>query len=101
VDVVRNYLADIANRIMRLVPKEDLPQEDVSSLFLVYAVLLLAKGCEVTASDVHNAWVAWMAPRDPNHEALVPFEALPHEIALADEPFVNAILAAAREVLQG
>lgn len=93
------YLATLANEIRMRVPSDDLPDEDTRGLFLGYAVLLLAKGDDVTASDVHNAWVAWMAGREPNHEALVPFEQLDAEAAEMDDPFVEAIRAVAQQGL--
>ena len=54
------HLDAVASDIRGAVPSDALPNEDTSSLFLLYAVLLLAKGEEVTREDVHNAWVAWM-----------------------------------------
>lgn len=91
------YLATLASHIRARVPRDDLPEEDSYGLFLGYAVLLLAKGEDVTASDVHNAWVAWMAGREPTHEALVQYEQLDAEAAEMDKPFVQAIRAVARQ----
>jgi hypothetical protein len=34
-------------------------------LFLMYAVLLRAKGAGVTASDVHDVWSAWAESEGP------------------------------------
>lgn len=90
-----NYLERVADEIRREVAAGDLPEDDPSPLFLVYAVLLLAKGSSVTAQDVHNAWVAWTSPRDPTHESLVPFEQLSAETRSEDSPFVAAIRAVA------
>jgi hypothetical protein len=92
------YLARLAERIRQAVPAEALPDEDTSGLFLIYAVLLLAKGEEVTREDVHNAWVAWMTSRGEAHEAIVPFEELPLETRGEDSPFVAAIRAVARSL---
>ncbi|WP_425547664.1 DUF7701 domain-containing protein [Brevibacterium daeguense] len=39
--------------------------ESTESLFLMYAVLMRTKGAETTASDVHDAWSAWMSGVDP------------------------------------
>lgn len=93
-----NYLDDLAVRIRAAVPPSDLPHDDTLGLFRTYAVLLLAKGEEVNASDVHNAWVAWMAGRDRNHRSLVPFQALPAAVADDDEPYVSAIRSVARSL---
>jgi hypothetical protein len=56
-----------------------------------FSVLLLAKGTGVTAEDVHNAWVAWILPRDQTHESLVPFAQLSAQTQSEDLPFVEAI----------
>lgn len=68
-----------------------LPAEDTTGLFLMYAVLLLAKGEEVTREDVHNAWVAWMVGKGAEHESLVPYGNLPADTQAEDSPFVLAI----------
>lgn len=93
-----NYLNDIATKIKAGVPANDLPHEETEGLFRIYAVLLLAKGEYVTREDVHNAWVAWMTPRDPRHPSLVPSDQLKTDIAADDEPYVRAIHAAARSL---
>ncbi|HUN77912.1 MAG TPA: hypothetical protein VMU32_03235 [Solirubrobacteraceae bacterium] len=85
------YLDALADEIRRAVAADALPDEDTSSLFRVYAVLLLAKGEKVTREDVHNAWVAWMLDKGKTHESLVPFAELPPETQAEDSPFVVAI----------
>ena len=91
-----NYLDAIADKIRAAVPAHDLPHDDTSDLFRMYALLLLAKGEDVDATDVHNAWVAWMAGHDAAHESLMPFEALSDDVASEDEPYVKAIQVVAR-----
>jgi ABC-type oligopeptide transport system substrate-binding subunit len=91
-----NYLDEIGGRIRAEVPPGDLPHDDTTSLFRLYAVLLLAKGEEVTAADVHNAWSAWMADRDDAHESLVPYVELPSEVSAQDRPYIVAIQTVAR-----
>ena len=86
-----NYLDDVANRIRSAVPPGDLPHDDTRNLFRLYALLMLAKGDKVDAEDVHNAWVAWMAEREPDHESLLPFADLPADVAAQDAPYVEAI----------
>lgn len=87
-----NYLDAVALMIREEVPIEALPDHsDAMPLFRTYAVLLEALGQEVSARDVHNAWVAWMLDRDEIHDALVPYEALAPEVAKQDLPFVQAI----------
>lgn len=80
--------------------KECLPQgvdapEDSDDLFLMYAVLLRAKGTEAEASDVHDAWSAWMLRVDPDHESIRPFDELDLETRGEDGPFLVAIREAA------
>jgi hypothetical protein len=89
------YLDDLADQIRQRVAAAALPDANTDSLFRLYAVLALAKGDAVTPADVHNAWAAWMQELDPRHGALVPFSALDAKTQQADEPFVQAIRAAA------
>ncbi len=90
-----NYLARDAHRIRTALPGGVEVPEGSDSLFLIYAVLLRAKGAAVTAEDVHNAWAAWMTTRDPEHEAIRPFGELDAEARAEDSPFVAAIRGAA------
>ena len=89
-----SYLDDVASEIRGEVPP-DLRGEDTEGLFRLYAVLALAKGGAVTARDVHNAWVAWMQERDPDHKSIRPFTELDRDTRRADDPFVVAIRRAA------
>ncbi len=91
------YLDAVAGEIRRAVPGDALPNDDTAALFLTYAVLLLAKGQEVTREDVHNAWVAWMIGKGENHESMVPFAELPPETQAEDSPFMVAIRTVARK----
>ncbi|CAI3799481.1 DUF7701 domain-containing protein [Pseudarthrobacter sp. MM222] len=93
-----NYVDEVAALIRAEVPPHKLPEEDTRTLFRSYAVLLFAKGQEVTSSDVHNAWVAWMSEREPNHDALVPFDELDKAVAMEDEPYAAAIRAVSRSM---
>jgi hypothetical protein len=85
------YLDSIADRIRAHIAEEKLPRENVEELFRLYAVLLLAKGLDVTQSDVHNVWAVWTAERTPEHESLVPYTELPSDIQEEDRVFVDAI----------
>lgn len=94
------YLDALAEEIRRAVSPSALPDEDTTGLVLSYAVLLLAKGEDVTREDVHNAWVAWMSSKghgDESHESMVPFSELPPETQAEDSPFVIAIRTVARK----
>jgi len=90
------YLDAVAEDIRRAVPPAAMPDEDTSDLFLLYAVLLLAKGEAVTREDVHNAWVAWMESKGAEHELMVPFAELSLGTQGEDSPFVLAIRSVAR-----
>jgi hypothetical protein len=93
-----SYLDDVAARIRRHVPADALPEGDLDALFRLYAVLALAKGEAVTAEDVHNAWAAWMQASDAGHASIRPFAELDHATRAADDPYVEAIRATAREL---
>lgn len=95
------YLDQVAATIREAVPVDALPEGDTTNLFLLYAVLLLAKGEDVTRRDVHNAWVAWTISKGEAHESLVPFDKLDPRTQAEDSPFVIAIRAAARALAQG
>jgi hypothetical protein len=68
-----------------------LPTGDLDLLFDIYAVLLLAKGGDIEARDVHNAWVAWMIRSGGDHESIRPFDDLPKSTQFEDRPFLEAI----------
>jgi hypothetical protein len=91
------YLDVLAEEIRRAVPPDALPDEDTSSLFRIYAVLLLAKGQDVTREDVHNAWVTWMLERGETHESMVPFAELSAETQAEDSPYMVAVRTVARQ----
>ena len=69
------YLERLADEIRSEVAGD--AGENNDALFLIYAVLLLAKGEQVTREDVHNAWVAWMLSEGAAHESIVPYVDLP------------------------
>lgn len=85
-----------ADLIRSLVSPDVTVPEESGGLFVLYAVLMRAKGQDVSAADVHDAWAAWKqtAARDNPH--LVPFDELAAETKAEDEPFADAIRAAAK-----
>lgn len=91
------YLDDLAAQIRARIPEDRMPEGDADDLLRVYAVLLRAKGADVTLSDVHDAWSAWMAKRDRAHESLVPHENLPEDVQEQDRVFATAVRRAAEE----
>lgn len=96
--VTLNYLDLLAAEIQRIADPESKPVADDLSLYRQYAVLLLAKGTEVTAEDVHNAWAAWASDHDPNNRNLLPFKELSLNFQRMDEPYAEAIRAIARRL---
>lgn len=74
-----------------------MPEGDAHDLLRAYAVLLRAKGADVTSSDIHDAWSAWMAKRDAQHESLVSYDDLPAEVREQDQVFTAAVRRAAEE----
>jgi hypothetical protein len=87
-----SYLDETARTIRDAVPFDRLPaDDDLEQLFLLYAVLARAKGMTTTASDVHDAWSAWMLARGAEHEAIRPYEELDAETRRGDVPFLEAI----------
>jgi hypothetical protein len=75
-----------------------MPDENAEELLRSYAVLLRAKGSNITESDIHDAWSAWMAARDRSHESLVTYEDLSPDVRDADSVFVSAVRKAAHEL---
>ena len=95
------YLEELADEIRSAVPRDVLPSEDTTDLFVLYAVLLLAKREQVSGEDVHNAWVAWKITRGDHHDSMVPFADLPPDTQAEDSPFVVAIRQVARNTGPG
>jgi hypothetical protein len=93
-----SYVAEVAEAVRHAIPDDLLPDEDVDELIRMYAVLALAKGEELTAEDVHDAWAVWMSTIDPSHPGLRPFSELDEDTQRQDEPFVEAIRAVARRL---
>ncbi|WP_456283476.1 DUF7701 domain-containing protein [Microbacterium sp. JZ101] len=89
------YLEHDAELIKGCLPDGAEAPEGSDALFLMYAVLMRAKGGDTTASDVHDAWSAWMIGVDPGHESIRPFEDLDAETRGEDSPFLVAIKKAA------
>ncbi|MEU6867519.1 hypothetical protein ABZ924_30495 [Streptomyces sp. NPDC046876] len=92
------YLDPLADLIRTCLPPDAEPPDDSAALFRMYAVLLRAKGEEVTDEDVHDAWAAWMQTVNSAHEALIPFDDLDPETRAFDAPYAEAIRAAARQL---
>ncbi|WP_405886974.1 hypothetical protein OG739_19855 [Streptomyces longwoodensis] len=86
-----NYLERVARAVKAEIPPSALPSGNVDDLFNLYAVLVLTKGVDVTASDVHDAWSAWQIRQDPTHASIQPFGQLTAAVQRQDAVFVRAI----------
>ena len=93
-----SYIADIAAEIRSAVPPDSLPVGETRDLFLIYAVLALAKGVDVDVRDIHNAWAAWMSTKDPQHESIVPYDHLPPDVRREDDPYLAAVRSVAHRL---
>lgn len=83
--LIRSALANVAE-----------PPDKSDYLFVLYAVLLRSKGEEVRLSDVHDAWTAWKLLTSDDHESLLPFDQLAPDVQAEDQPYVDAIISAAK-----
>lgn len=89
--ITSSYLDQIAAEIRRTAdPDAAFPNEDLP-LYRIYAVLLLVKGHDVTAEDVHNAWAAWASEHEPENRNLLPFKELSLNVQRKDELYVEVI----------
>lgn len=91
-----SYLDADAELIRSCVPEGTGIPEDSEELFVLYAVLMRAKGEGTQAADVHDAWSAWMARSEPDHESIRPYDQLSPSVQKEDAPFLAAIHSAAR-----
>lgn len=87
-----NYLDVVADRVRDELAPSLRPDADGAALYRLYALLVLAKGNRTTLKDVHDAWSTWMAPRQPDHAALIPFTDLTDDQQEQDRPYLEAIL---------
>ena len=63
----------------------------------LYTLLVLIKGTECSAEDVHDAWAVARQRERPGHPALVPFSLLDDSAAKLDIPYRDEIRSAARQ----
>jgi hypothetical protein len=92
-----SYIDELAALIRAHVPSDLIPDGDPAPLFRTYALLALAKGEQVVLEDVHDAWSAWMTGLDPGHRSLRPLAELSPDVQRADQPYLDAIRAVARD----
>lgn len=92
---MKTYLEEDAALIYSCLPSEATPPDGSEDLFLLYALLMRAKGVSVEASDVHDAWSTWMLIGGRSHVSLRPYDALDSRIQREDTHYVTAIKRAA------
>ena len=88
-----NYL-EHAHAVVEKHMRPDTP----TSLCRLYTLLALTTGTATTRRHVHDAWSMWRTIDDPTHRSVVPYEARPTHVQAYDQPYVDAIHAAAREL---
>lgn len=91
-----NYLDADAELIRECLPKGTGVPEDSDDLFILYAVLMRAKGEKTQLADVHDAWSAWKSRNEPDHDSIRPYDQLSPSVQEEDAPFLTAIHSAAR-----
>lgn len=92
------YIEEIAEAIHQEAYPDESLDDGERGLYLVYAVLALTIGKEVTREHVHDAWSAWTAMTEPDHESIQPFNRLATSVQQEDQPFVAAIRAVAERL---
>jgi hypothetical protein len=88
---VASYLARDAAEIREVAGRTEDLDDDGDGVFLTYALLLRAKGSDVSAADVHDAWATWILLSGRRHAQVVPFDDLDAASQARDEPFARAI----------
>lgn len=96
-----SYLDEVAAQVRAASPPSTLAEADSEALFRLYAVLALVSGERTGAADVHHAWAAWKAERDPEDPDIRPFDELDASARAADEPFADAIRSVAKRISTG
>ena len=91
-----SYLDTDAELIWSCLPTGTGVPKNSDELFVLYALLMRAKGEDTQASDVHDAWSAWMSRTEPEHESIRPYDELSPSVQEEDAPFLTAIHRAAR-----
>ncbi|MET9909731.1 hypothetical protein ABZZ74_23500 [Streptomyces sp. NPDC006476] len=83
------YIAATRAALAARIPDLDPPLLDL------YLLLALVKGPAVTSADVHDAWAIWCSRSRPDHRDLIPYPQLSTAVQALDQPFADAIAAAA------
>ncbi len=95
------YIEEIAKAIHHEAYPDESLDDTERGLYLVYAVLAVTIGKEVTREHVHDAWSAWTVMTEPDHESIQPFNRLTPSVQQEDQRFVAAIRAVAERLSPG
>jgi hypothetical protein len=96
--ITSSYIDRVAAEIRRTADPDAASSDEDLLLYRIYAVLLLTKGKDVTAEDVHNAWAAWASEHESNSRNLLPFKELSLEVQRKDEPYAEVIRQVAEQM---
>ncbi len=91
-----SYIDDIAEAVKGELPAGSRPSSAAETLYRLYALLVLTRGTETSLENVHDAWAVWVSEQGEDHESLVPFAELDHEVQLEDRVYMEAIHSVAR-----
>lgn len=83
-----NYIEEIKIELAKHIEVE-------ADLLDLYALLVLTKGLDTTAVDVHDAWSIWKNKTNSSHKSLIPFHELTEEVQRLDDEYMFAIRATA------
>jgi len=90
------YIAETRRSLLNALG--DISWADDFMLLDLYALLVLVKGEECTAGDIHDAWAVARTWSRPGHPDIVPFESLPERIQEYDVRYRDAVRAAAHQL---
>lgn len=85
-----NYVDAVVARLARLL------DDGGPEVLRLYALVVLLKGEDAVAEDVHDAWAVWRTTTRPDHPDLVPFDRLTSATQARDAPYVEGIRTVAR-----
>lgn len=87
------YVDEARAAVLRHLPRE-LPDELVD----LYTLLALRTGERTSREDVHDAWAVWQSRKQPGHRSILPLDHLDPDVQASDDPYVEAVRAAARDL---
>lgn len=82
----------------RAAVERHLPRELSAGLVDLYTLLVLRTGVATSREDVHDAWAVWQSRDQPGHRSISPLDQLDAEVQASDDPYVEAVHAAARDL---